>query len=118
METIREQLSFFSKELIDEILKHSSIQDFPKNTQILKEEQYVKVLPIVINGLVKVFSKFKEKELLLYYLEPKQSCVMSFSAALKNMPSKVCASTEEDSKILLIPTNKLPNWPKEFPDLN
>ena len=118
MKIIKQQLSFLSTSLIEELIKHSTIADFPKGTQILRDEQYVQVLPIVLNGLVKVFSKFEEKELLLYYIQPKQSCVMSFSAALKNAPSKVFAITEEDSKILLIPTDKLPKWLIEFPDLN
>lgn len=118
MENIQQQLSFLSPSLIKELLAHATICNFPKETQILRDEQYVKVLPIVLEGLVKVFSKFEEKELLLYYIQPKQSCVMSFSAALKNTPSKVFAITEEDSKILLIPVDKLPHWLKEFPDLN
>ena len=118
MEIIKQQLSFLNSSLVQELLEHSTISDFPKGTQILRDEQYVKVLPIVLNGLVKVFSKFEEKELLLYYIQPKQSCVMSFSAALKNTPSKVFAITEEDSNILLIPTDKLPKWLIEFPDLN
>jgi len=118
MEIVRQKLSFLSKQLIDELLKHASVEDFPKDTRILRSDQYIKVLPVVISGLVKVFSKFEDKELLLYYIEPTQSCVMSFSAALKNTPSKVYASTEEDSKILLIPIDKLPLWLREYPDLN
>ncbi|NPD48357.1 Crp/Fnr family transcriptional regulator, partial [Lentimicrobium sp. S6] len=57
-------------------------------------------------------------ELLLYYIEPAQSCVMSFYAALKNTPSKVFAVTEEDSRIILIPVHLLPNWLKEYSDFN
>lgn len=111
-------LSFLQPELLDEILSESSIQAFPKGTEILKEEQYVKVLPIVVDGLVKVYSRFDEKELLLYYIEPAQSCVMSFYAALKNTPSRVFAETEEDSKILLIPVQYLPKWLKQYPKFN
>lgn len=94
------------------------MQEIPKGTEILREQQYVKVLPIVIEGLVKVYSRFDEKELLLYYIEPQQSCVMSFYAALKNTPSRIFAQTEEDSKIILIPVHYLPVWLKEFPDFN
>ena len=72
----------------------------------------------MINGLVKVYSRFDEKELLLYYIEPAQSCVMTFYAALKNTPSKVFATTEEESKILLIPIQYLPNWLQEYPGFN
>ena len=94
------------------------VRDFPKGTEILREDQYVKVLPIVISGLVKVYSRFADKELLLYYIKPTQSCVMTFYAALKNTPSKVYAKVEEDSSILLIPVQHLPSWLKEFPQLN
>lgn len=118
MEALKSQLSFLSSSLIDEILQVAIIQDIPKNTQILRQEQYVKVLPIVIKGLVKVLSTFDEKELLLYYIESNQSCVMSFTAALKNAPSKVFAITEEDSTLLLIPTDRLPKWLKKFPEFN
>ena len=118
MEFDKKILSFLKPALVDKILMESSIMHFSKGTEILREQQYVKVLPIVITGLVKVYSRFEEKELLLYYIEPAQSCVMTFYAALKNTPSKVYAITEEDSKILLLPVNLLPNWLKDYPDFN
>lgn len=111
-------LSFLKPELVEDILRESKVQEIEKGTEILREHQYVKVLPIVIEGLVKVYSRFDEKELLLYYIEPAQSCVMTFYAALQNTPSKVFATTEEDSKILLIPVQRLPSWLKEYPDFN
>ncbi|MCW5520637.1 Crp/Fnr family transcriptional regulator [Aureitalea sp. L0-47] len=111
-------LSFLKPDLLDTILAESSIKTIPKGTEILREDQYVKVLPIVVEGFVKVYSRFDERELLLYYIEPAQSCVMSFYAALKNTPSRVFAETEEDSKILLIPVSLLPKWLKEYPEFN
>lgn len=118
MEINNKILSFLKPDLADLILSKSNIKEIPKGTEILREQQYVKVLPIVIEGLVKVYSKFEKKELLLYYIEPSQSCVMSFYAALKNTPSKVFAQTEEDSKIVLIPVQYLTTWLKEYPGFN
>ena len=118
MEINKKLLSFLKPKLVDSILKESSIKEIPKGTEILREQQYVKVLPIVLEGLVKVYSKFDEKELLLYYIEPSQSCVMSFYAALKNTPSQVFAQTEENSRIILIPVQYLPIWLKEYPEFN
>ena len=118
MELDRRILSFLNPDLVEKILEESTSKEFSKGTEILREEQYVKVLPIVLKGLVKVYSRFEEKELLLYYIEPAQSCIMSFYAALKNTPSKVFATTEEDSLILLIPVQHLPNWLIEYPDFN
>lgn len=111
-------LSFLTPELQEKLLQVSLIKEFSKGTELLRQEQYVKVLPIVLNGLVKVYSKFNNKELLLYYIEPSQSCVMTFYAALKNTPSKVFATVEEDSKILLIPIQYLPGWLKNYPEFN
>lgn len=118
MEFDRKVLSFLKQPLLDKILKESSIKDFIKGTEILREEQYVKFLPIVLEGLVKVYSRFNDRELLLYYIQPSQSCVMTFYSSLKNTPSKVFASVEEDSKILLVPVRLLPKWLKNFPDFN
>ena len=111
-------LPFLKPELVELILKESSIKEILKGTEILREQQYVKVLPLVIEGSVKVYSKFEEKELLLYYIEPNQSCVMSFNAALNNTPSKVFAEAEEDAKIILIPIHFLPQWLREYPEFN
>ncbi|MFP4846256.1 Crp/Fnr family transcriptional regulator [Winogradskyella sp. PE311] len=114
----RSVISFLKPALFEKLIEESSIKEFPKGTEILREEQYVKVLPIVLEGLVKVYSRFNDKELLLYYIQPSQSCIMTFYASLKNTPSKVYASVEEDSKILLIPVALLPKWLKDFPDFN
>lgn len=111
-------LSFLKPQLIERILDGSSLAEFPKGTEILREEQYIKVIPIVVSGLVKVYSRFNDKELLLYYIEPEQSCIMTFYAAMKNMPSKVFAVTEEETKALLIPVDLLPKLVKDFPDFN
>lgn len=118
MKEIANKLSFLEPELVSEILNVSSTQYFSKGTEILREDQYVKVLPIVIHGLVKVFSRFEERELLLYYIKQNESCIMSFTASINDVPSKVFAITEEDSEILLVPVNKLSTWLNRFPKLN
>lgn len=115
---IQKSLSHLSPDLVAEILKFSQIKDIPKDTVILKEGQYVKVIPIVVEGLIKVFSSYEERELLLYYIKPDESCIMSFAASLKNEPSKVYAMTEEDSKIILLPVDHVAQWTKQFPDIN
>jgi len=114
----RKILSFLKPQLLESILEKSSIQEFEKGTEILRESQYIKVLPIVLDGLLKVYSRFNDKELLLYYIEPSQSCVMTFYASLKNTPSKVFAIVEEKSSVLLLPIKYLPKWIKEYPDFN
>lgn len=108
----------FPTDLLAEIKKHSILKSLPENTEILREGQYIKVIPIVVNGLIKVFTRSEDKELLLYYIKPNESCIMSFSASLKNQPSKIFAITEEDTTALLLPVDKVIEWTRQFPDIN
>jgi CRP/FNR family transcriptional regulator len=104
--------------LISKILENSSVKEIPRGTEILREGQYVAVMPIVIDGVIKVYKQYEERDLLLYYIKPHEGCIMSFAAGLKNEPSNVYAETEEDTKALLIPMDKIRVWIKEYSDLN
>jgi CRP/FNR family transcriptional regulator len=115
---IKQQFPHFNSELISEIIKHSIVKEVPKDTELLREGQYIKVIPLVLRGLVKVSTRYDDKELLLYYIKPNESCVMSFSAVINNHPCKIYAVTEENSYLLLIPAEKLERWTKQFPDFN
>lgn len=113
-----ESFSLFSQDLIDEITEYSETHIIPENTVILREGQYVKVIPVVLDGLIKVYTSHEEKELLLYYIKPNDSCIMSFSASLKNEKSKVFAVTEESTKAILLPVDKVSRWTLQFPSIN
>ncbi len=118
MKTLPLALSHLNPELEAEILESSIYRELPKGAQILREGEFVAVVPIVLEGLIKVFTSHEDKELLLYYIRPNESCVMSFSSGLKNEPSKVFALTEEDTSAILLPVDKLSRWTREYPDLN
>ncbi len=94
------------------------IQAFPAGAELLREGQYVKVIPIVLSGLIKVIGRFEEKELLLYYIQPRESCIMSFSAVLDNEPSRVMAVTEEETTALLLPSRCIDQWVRQYPAFN
>ena len=100
------------------ILEASTIKEFPVNTEILREGQYLQVIPVVLEGLIKVFTRHEDRELLLYYIRPDESCIMSFSAGLKGEPSRIFAVTEEDTELLLLPVDKVRRWTKDLPDIN
>lgn len=108
----------FGQELIDKILEASLVKEFPKNTELIKQGQFVKTVPIVLKGLVKVFIGEKDRDLLLYYIQPGESCVMSFSACLKNERSKIFAITQDETTAILIPCDKLAGWVFEYPIIN
>jgi CRP/FNR family transcriptional regulator, anaerobic regulatory protein len=115
---IEKHFMFLGQELINEILNVSIIQEVPPNTELVGEGQYIKVVPIVLEGLVKVFTRNEDKELLLYYIQPYESCIMSFSACLKREKSIFYAISEEESRIILIPCDKISRWIIEYPKIN
>lgn len=118
LQQIKSKLKIIPPLFVEEIVHRSTIQTFPKGTELVKAHDYVHVLPLVLDGLIKVYTKFNDRELLLYYIEPAQSCVMSFSAGLKHHPSRIHAITEETSTVMLIPIEVLPNWIKNYPHFN
>ncbi len=104
--------------LIKEIVDSCQAVDIEKNTEVMREGQYVKMIPLVTKGLVKVFMRYHDKELLLYYIQPGETCIMSFDACLQNKPSRIYAVTEEDSTVLLLPAENVFRWMKKYPDMN
>ena len=75
---------FYEKELFDKIIEYGVVMDFESDTEILREGQFIKMIPIVINGLIKVYNRYEDKDLLLYYIQPGESCIMSFAASIQN----------------------------------
>ena len=117
-EKVNQHLSFLGKDLLREITGSALVKEIPQDTEILREGQYIRAIPIVVEGLIKVYSRYEDKELLLYYIEPFQSCIMSFSSALSDQPSKIYANTEEDTLALLLPVEKVNKWIRQFPGIN
>jgi CRP/FNR family transcriptional regulator len=101
-----------------EIEEHAILKEIPQGMEILREGQYIKVIPIVVEGLLKVYTRHEDKELLLYYIKPQESCIMSFSAGMKNEPSQIFAVAEEDTTALLLPVERIIQWTRLFPDIN
>ncbi len=101
--------------LIDEMLAKGRIVDLPVDTPLLREGAYVKELPLVIEGLVRVYMDHEGKELLLYYMQPSESCVMSFSALLGHSPSRINAVTGSPTKLLLVSESDVRLWLRAHP---
>lgn len=118
MNAFETKFAFLGHELLNEIQQFSAIQEFPSNTELVREGQYIKVVPMVLTGLVKVYTQFEDKELLLYYIQPDQSCIMSFSSCIQHEKSKIVAITEEPSELLLMPADKVESWIIKYPVLN
>lgn len=115
---LKSLLPFLEDALIEEIISKSAHVTIPPQQQIVREGQFIKTIPLVIDGLVKVTTSHGDKEILLYYIQPTQSCIMSFSVSFDNEPSKISAYTEDQTEILLLPLDEVKEWMLRYPSLN
>lgn len=55
--------------LVDELERVSKLMEIPENITILNISNYVKIVPLVIEGRIKVMRNYESgKEVLLYYI--------------------------------------------------
>ncbi|PKV51855.1 CRP/FNR family transcriptional regulator [Aquimarina sp. MAR_2010_214] len=106
------------KELQEEILKNCEVLSFKKGDVIVREGQYVKILPIVISGHIRVFQTKEDREILLYYVEPSQTCMMSLSACFFNNQSPSQAIAMAQTEIIAIPSRFIIQWQKQYNSWN
>ncbi len=103
--------------LNDQVKQSGQIKSFPAETIIINEDSYIKSIPIVLKGSIRVMRTDDDgKEILLYYIRPGESCIMSFLGGIHHETSKVKAIAEEDVEILMIPLEKASEWIKEYPE--
>ncbi|MBL8000578.1 MAG: Crp/Fnr family transcriptional regulator [Flavobacteriales bacterium] len=115
---VRTALTGLEAGLVEAMLAAGRVVTVPAGAELLKEGAYVRELPLVIDGLVRVYIGHEDKELMLYFIQPAESCVMSFSALLEHAPSRINAVTERETTLLLVPEAALRGWLREHPSLN
>src|SRR6188768_3932700 len=111
------QEKIFQSLLSKAVDTYGQVKTFPVDAVILNEDSYIKFIPLVIEGSLKVLRTEEDgREILLYYIKPGESCIMSFLGGIHHETSKIRAVVEEEAKIHLIPVAKASEWIKEFPE--
>jgi CRP/FNR family transcriptional regulator, anaerobic regulatory protein len=84
---------------------------------VLNEDSYIKAIPIVNHGSLRVMRTDEDgREILLYYIKSGESCIMSFLGGLHNETSKVKVIAEEDTEVLFVPMEKVSLLLKNNPE--
>ncbi len=98
-------------ELITEIQKVGVLKSFKKNQTIIEIDDYIKSMPLLLNGAIKILREDqKGDELVLYYLEKGDTCAMTLSCCLGQTKSKIRAITETDVELIMVPKEKMGAW--------
>lgn len=103
--------SLFEKELIQELFQYGELKHFEADDVIMDYGKYVRMMPFILSGTVKVFRRDEnDKEILLYYLSDNESCSMAYGCCIAAKKSEVKAIAEDDGKLLALPFVKLNDW--------
>ena len=113
-----DQLRITEEELQEELREKSSITTHEKGALIIKNNEYIKVLKIVLKGKVRVYQENEEREILIYYLDALETCTLSLSACFEDCKSTVNAVVEEDCTILNIPVRFVRDWNFKYKSWN
>ena len=101
--------------LLKELEKHGKIQVIEAGKSIIEPGQYIKMVPVVLEGTIKVMRTNEEgHDLFLYYIESGETCAVSLTCCSAMNPSAVKAVAEEKTKILAVPARKHEEWTNEF----
>ncbi len=114
---IRQLFPLFDQlELVNELAKNSEFMELPAKTELLNSGSYIKVIPLVLSGSVKVFRTDESgREIFLYYIQGGQSCAITLSSCLKMEKSTIRAVVQEDTTLLTIPVEVIYDVNKKFP---
>jgi CRP/FNR family transcriptional regulator len=106
----------FEPILLHQIIEQANLVTIKKDAVFLELGDAVRGIPLVLSGMLRI-SRLDEfgSELLLYYVQPVQSCSMTFTCCMQQIGSQVRAVAEEDSVVLILPNQRMEVWLSEFP---
>ncbi|MBO6184636.1 MAG: Crp/Fnr family transcriptional regulator [Chryseobacterium sp.] len=106
-----------SPELVEKLYLNGNKKTYKEGDIILDENSSIRAIPIVMKGMIKVIRTEEDgREILLYYIQAGESCIMSFLGGMHNEKSIVKAEVEEDTEILFLPVDKVSLFIQEYPE--
>ena len=116
MDTLNYFDASFEPGLLKEINEFGELKHFNEGDIIMDYGKYIRMMPMVVNGTLKILKKDETgKEILLYYLSNNESCSMAYSCCLEAKKSEVKAIAEDDVDLIAIPHTKLDEWLCKYP---
>ncbi|MFN0081880.1 MAG: Crp/Fnr family transcriptional regulator [Ferruginibacter sp.] len=108
--------STFEPALIIEMQRFGEVKHFSEGDLIMDYGKYIRMMPIIVKGTIKVFRMDETgNEILLYYLSSNESCSMAYSCCMEAKKSEVKAIAEDDVELIAIPHLKLEEWLCKYP---
>jgi len=100
----------FEEGLMNELIQ-LPITELEPNSIVLLENTYIKKIPILLDGVIKVRKNDESgKEIILYKIKPGESCILSLTSLLNNKQCNAEAFVESKSKIIYVSSETVKNW--------
>ena len=107
--------SIFENELINEIVQVGTFKEVPAGFKLMDVGEYVRGMPLLVSGAVKILREDNDgDELLLYYLEKGDTCSMTMACCMGSTKSEIRAIAETDTKLIMIPIQKMEEWTTKY----
>lgn len=107
--------SQFEPDLIEEIHQIATFMEVPEGQDLIQPGQFIKSMPLLLSGSIKIMRPDDEgEELLLYHLEKGDTCAMTMTCCMGNTKSEIHAVTETPAHILMIPIGKMEEWSSKY----
>lgn len=101
--------------LQEEIARVGKVMQFKEGDVLMDYGSYIKLVPIILEGSIKVSREDEEgNELFLYYLQPGETCSMSFTCCMMNKKSEIRTIAEEDTTVIGIPNRYMDEWMSRY----
>ena len=105
----------FEEALVNEILQVGTFKEIPEGFKLMEIGEYVRGMPLLVSGAIKVLREDKDgDELLLYYLEKGDTCSMTLTCCMGDSKSEIRAIAETDAKLIMIPIQKMDEWTAKY----
>ncbi|NND87617.1 MAG: Crp/Fnr family transcriptional regulator [Flavobacteriaceae bacterium] len=103
--------SRFEKELLEEILSVASPKSVVEGEVLIKPGQYIRSMPLLLSGSIKIMRPDEDGEaLLLYHLEGGDTCAMTLGCCMGASKSEIIAVAETSAELLMIPVQYMEAW--------
>ena len=97
--------------LLNEIEQVAMLKEFKEGNVIIDFGDYIKKMPLLLSGAIKILREdFDEGELLLYFIEKGDTCSMSMACCLGETKSEIRAVAETDGQVVMIPVMYMELW--------
>ena len=105
----------FEDALLNEINQVGTFKEVKEGFKLINIGDYVKSMPLLISGVIKILREDLDgDELLLYFLEKGDTCAMTLTCCIGQTKSEIRAVAEKDTKLIMVPIEKMEEWSAKY----